>query len=886
MNSKTSARAVFSDPHLEPQWALHPVIAHLKQVAPLHSIFVVLCLALYPYQDVQAQAPLTFADEKTCPADAIEVPRTLLPYLSQDAARMPINLEADAIDIPSPDQLQLSGNAFATQGARGIYADEIMFDKKTMSLQAKRATLFSEDGDKMTAVALDLEIETRIGTASDVTLQVSRRDPIPKRKVADFSSLSFDRSGFTMATAGSAGSVKGPSMSGVSVTDSIRLSSGETLTLSSDNGLSTDAGPSDTGSTGDVTAEVPIVKAKARATAGLLFLEGHDRERLRDVVYSRCVEGDNSVLLEASEITLDHASGVGVGEHLKVRFYGVPIAYAPRMSFPINEERKSGVLFPTIGYGSNWGFNVEIPYYWNIAPQRDATFAGRYMANRGFLGSGEFRYMGESRFGDFNGIVRGEFMPDDSEYGESRHGFSYQHRQNVQRWSSRFSFETDIGYVSDRDYLSDLSNNLQVNSASHLPQRINLSIDPTDIFLENENFRINVDATAYQTIDKTVSEQNEPYSRLPGLLVEWDKDFALGDGNSLSYQTTRVRLNPEFKSELVNFAHNAANKTTGTRWDTETSLAAPIERTFLEFTPKLTYAYTAYNVENQPVDKPSDPTRGIYLIEAASKLFLERDVSWRSRDHTQTLVPSLAYHYVPYQDQDDLPIFDSGSVGFNNIADAFLGGGFWGSDRIQNFQGFTLGLTSETYQTDSGDDLLRWSLAQQIYLAAREVTITNQGADDSEFSPLVGDIDFFINKHLRTDGFINWNWDQNKVDHWRLGAGYTRDFRRNLSASYSWYETSDNLQFDATWPITGRWQVGATALLSRVNGQDSGSYSRLSLGYDACCWAIQVALEDRPTGSGEKSGTQVIATFSLKGLGRIATDQLSGGFTTVTPTLN
>lgn len=856
-----------------------------KRTALLHSILVVLSGSLYSYQDLQAQAPLTFADEETCPADPIAVPRTLLPYLSLDAARMPINLEADEIDIPSPDRLQLSGNAFATQGARGIYADEITFDKKTMSLQAKRATLFSEEGDRLTALELDLEMETRIGTASEVTLQLSHRDPIPKRKVADFTSLTFDPSGYTTAAAGAVGSVKGPSMSSSQVSDGIRLPSGEVLALEIEDASGTTADQPASQKDSHSVVE-PVVKAKARATAGLVFLEGHDRERLQDVVYSRCVEGDDSVLLEAQEITLDHASGVGVGEHLKVRFYGVPIAYAPRLSFPINDERKSGFLFPTVGFGDTWGFNLEVPYYWNIAPERDATFAARYMAKRGLLGSGEFRYMGETRFSDFNGIVRGELMPDDSEYGDSRHGFSYQHRQNFQRWSSRLSLNANIGYVSDRDYLIDLSNNLQVSSASHLPQSVDISIDPTDIFVENENFRIDADATSYQTIDKTISEQNEPYSRLPGIFVAWDKDFSLGDEDVLSFQTTRLRLSPEFKSELVNFSHSAASKTTGLRWDTETSLATPIERTFLELTPKLTYAYTAYDVENQPADKPSDPTRGIYLIEVASKLFLERDVNWRSQDHTQTLVPSLTYHYVPYENQDDLPVFDSGSVGFDNIADAFLSGGFWGSDRIQNFQGFTVGLASETFQTDTGDDLLRWSLAQQIYLADREVTLSDEGTDDSEFSPLVGDIDFFLNKYLRTDGFVKWNWDESKVDHWRLGAGYNPDFRRKLAAAYSWYENSNSLQLEAVWPISARWQFGATTLQSKSNNKDAGSYSRVSLGYDACCWAVQVSLEERPTGSNSESGLQLLATFSLKGMGRISTDQLAGGFSATMPSIN
>jgi LPS-assembly protein len=828
-----------------------------------------------------ADTPLVFADETTCPADAIGIPENLLPYISRDPARLPINLEADQIDIPSPEQLELKGGAFATQGARGIYADEIRFDKRTLSLEATNAIVYSENGDRITAEGLALEMETRIGSARDVTVQFARRDPIPKRKVADFSGTTFDSSGFTIATAGAQGSIKGPA---ATTPDVIRLPSGEILKL--DFGDSVKDSASADSSEGD---EPLVVRAKARATASTLFLEGHDRERFQDVVYSRCVAGDDSVLIEASEITLDHASGMGTGEHLKLKFYGVPIAYAPRLSFPITDERKSGLLFPTIGYGQNWGFNVEVPYYWNIAPERDATFSGRYMASRGLLASGEYRYMGEAAGGDFRGILRGELMPDDSEYGSSRYGWSYEHRQNLYKAGSSFSLGADIGEVSDKSYLEDLSDNLQVSSASHIPQRVDLSIDPMDIFLENEDLSINADATAYQTLDSSVSEADEPYSRLPGVRVSWDKAFALNADDPdgwLQDNSTRFSFKPRLVSELVNFGHSSATKTTGIRWDNQMSLAVPMERTYGEITPKLTYAHTAYSVENQPAGQPSDPTRGIYLLEVDSKLFLERDVIWRGSDHTQTLVPSLTYHYVPYEDQDDLPVFDSGSVGFDNIADAFLDSGFWGSDRIQNFQGFTLGLSSETYAEGSGEDLLSWQLAQQIYFAEREVTLNGSGADSSDFSPLLADATFQVTKHISTNGFANWNWEDSEIGSWRLGGRYSLDFRREFGASYRWEETESNLELDLTWPLAPRWQLGAAALIGQSDDDDHGSYSRVSLGYDACCWALQVALEDRPSLDDDNGGVQFLATFSLKSLGRISSDQLAAGLTTTAPSWN
>ena len=852
-------------------------------VARLTAGFII-AFALLPAKS-WADAPVTFADETTCKADLISIPADLRPYVAQGVSGRPINLEADQIDVPVADTLMLKGNAFVTQGARGIYADEIIFDKNTLSVKAKNVVLHSESGDRITADSLQLEIETRIGSARNVTLQLARQEPLPKREVVDFTSPTFGQAGFSVAIAGAPGSVKGPPLKPVDV---IRLSTGEFINLGQT--------PAQIGNPDDTAPAEPEpveVKAKARATADALFLEGHDRERLQNVIYSRCVAGDDSVLIEASELTLDHASGVGTGEHLKVRFYGVPIAYAPRLSFPINDERKSGLLFPTIGFGENWGFNLEVPYYWNIAPQHDATFSGRYMANRGLLGSGEYRYLGETEDGEFSGIVRGEYIPDDSKFGSSRYGWSYEHHQSATLWSATdwntsVSFNSDIGYVSDTAYLDDLSDNLQVSSASHIPQTANLSIDPFDIFVEDENLQINTDISTYQTLDSSVSSDEEPYTRLPGVKATWDKTYELNledSGGYLRDDSTRFSLRPEFDSELVNFDHSVANKTKGLRLDLQPAIALPMERTYGSVTPKLTYAYTAYNVHDQPDNKPSSPTRGIYLFEIGSELFLEREVSWQAQAHTQTLVPSLSYHYVPYEDQDDLPVFDSGSVGFDNIADAFLQDGFWGSDRIQNFQGFTLGLSSETYELETGDQLLRWELAQQIYLADRDVTLGDNEADSSEFSPFLGEVEFHINEHIKTDGFINWDWEENQVSRWRAEARYNPDFRRELKVEYAWEASQQDLELAMTWPLGRRWQVGGRALIGESDFEDSGSYTRVSLGYDACCWAIQVALEDRPRERDNDSGLQFMATFSLKGLGSISSNELTQGVSLTAPRL-
>jgi len=813
-------------------------------------------LGLYP-AGLSAEPPLSFASATTCPPDIISIPDELLPYVSKDASGQPINLEADQIDLPEKDVLILTGAAVVTQGAQGIYAERIQVDREAMSLQAEQTVvLHSISGDRITADFLTLDIETRIGLARNVTFQVAKREPLPKPKVA------------------------APDTVG-STPDVIRLPTGEVIPVVKPpigtKAISAGGGPA--------PADEPRqIKAQARGSAEQVFLEGHDRERLQNAVYSRCVAGDDSVLLEAREIILDHATGIGTGKHMKVRFLGAPIAYFPWVSFPIDDERKTGFLFPSLGYGESQGFNFHLPYYWNIAPERDATFTGYYMAARGLQAVGEYRYMGETAGGNYAGRLRGELMPHDSKFGDSRYGWSYEYQQSMRRWDTDFDISADVGYVSDTAYLDDLSDSLEVSSAAHVPQTMTLAADPFDIFLEGENLALQADLSAYQTVDANVDKASEPYSRLPGIVVTWDRTFGLSLQDASGYlrdDSTRFTLRPEVDSELVNFGHSSSDKTKGMRLDIQPAMSLSMERTYGSVTPKLTYAYTGYNVTGQPAGKPSSPTRSIYLLEVASELFLEREVSWQSVDYVQTLVPRLSYHYVPYKDQDDLPVFDTGSVGFNNIADAFLGDGFWGSDRIQDFQGFTLGLESETYRAKTGERLMKWSLAQQVYLADRQVSLdSDDEPQTSSLSPLLGEIEFQVRRDWSTNGFISWNWDASEVENWRASARYSPDFRRAAGVSYQSEEAGNNLELDLSWPLGARWQLGAAALISQMENEDGGEYTRVSLGYDACCWAVQAALEDRPRQNDDDgAGTQFMLTLQLKGLGTISTGDFSSGFT-------
>ena len=79
-------------------------------------------------------------------------------------------------------------------------------------------------------------------------------------------------------------------------------------------------------------------------------------------------------------------------ENAQLEFFGVPMAYLPYFSTPDpTVKRKSGFLMPSFTETSGYGYGVEVPYYWSIAPDYDMTFNPRFTSQQGVLLQAEFR---------------------------------------------------------------------------------------------------------------------------------------------------------------------------------------------------------------------------------------------------------------------------------------------------------------------------------------------------------------------------------------------------------------------------------------------------------------------------------------------------------------
>ena len=392
-----------------------------------------------------------------------------------------------------------------------------------------------------------------------------------------------------------------------------------------------------------------------------------------------------------TDIELNDFTEAGVAKNAYIEFKGVPILYTPWVSFSYNNQRKSGLLAPTYGTTSKSGFELTVPFYWNISPNMDATFAARALSKRGVQLQGEFRYLEPS----FSGIDNIEFLPSDSLSGKNRYYANLKHQHNLGRgWSAGYSLEK----VSDDQYFSDMSTRIITTSRVNLAQQFN--VDYAD-----ETWRFNALAQKYQTLDQV----SYPYERLPQMTLTGNRYF--GDFNTNLY------------TQLVAFDtnNNAPTLVTGTRFTVYPSISLPMSRSYGYLTPKIGVHHTNYSLNNDPNNQNSI-SRTLPIFSVDSGLFFDRDFKIARRGYSQTIEPRLFYTYIPESKQSLIPIFDTSESDLN-FSSLFSENQFSGNDRVNNANQLSFSVTSRLIESASGTQRLSASIGQRYYFADQKVAL-------------------------------------------------------------------------------------------------------------------------------------------------------------------
>lgn len=612
---------------------------------------------------------------------------------------------------------------------------------------------------------------------------------------------------------------------------------------------------------------------------------------LRQATYSTCPPQQETWHIEASEINLDTAHASGVAKNAVLRVGDWPVMYAPYLTFPTSNERKSGFLMPLFGYTNIGGFDTALPYYWNIAPNYDATITPHVYTLRGLMMGGDFRYLTDHS----SGIFSGHMLPQDHAFGEflseNRQAFPELDDVSNNRWNMLLRDTTfltpnlvmniDFQKVSDDYYFQDFSSNLAILTENQILRQ-------GDLTYTTDHWLFRGMAQSYQTLHPI----NQPpigdiYERLPQV-------YAQGGYNDLPFG---ANFNVVGEFDEYHWPTDLASMPQGPRYHLNPLLSLPMVKPWGYVTPSVEWVGNQYDVHYHDESDHQAFHLAMPRYSVDSGLTFERSLG----SYTQTLEPRLFYLYAPFHDQTQIPVYDSAYMIFNTDQ-LFRTNRFSGFDRIGDANQLAYAVTSRFISDVNGQERASLTVGQLRYFANRRVDLCYlRGAPcvDSplllgyvspfvDTSPIASHGTFRINPVLSLTGDYVYDPTTRSTDNDNVNLHYQPAPDRMVSVGYS-YLVNGNLlpsaaggiqntalhqaTFAYAAPLTDRWST-----LGVYSYNISKGYSMLELlgvQYDNCCWAARLMggrtfMSLTPIDFQPKYNNNVYFQVLLKGLGTVA----------------
>lgn len=548
--------------------------------------------------------------------------------------------------------------------------------------------------------------------------------------------------------------------------------------------------------------------------------------------YTTCNPSDPQWVMRADSLRLDHEAGVGVARNATLRVGSIPVLWLPWARFPIDERRKTGLLYPNIGYSDDNGIDIRQPLYLNLAPNYDATLTPRILGRRGVMLGGEFRHLGETS----QSQIDGNWLPDDDQTGTDRGSLRIRH---YDRFSPHWYFNADLNHVSDDRYFEDFGDSLTARATSLLQSQAGL-------FGRGIGWQASLEAKAWDVTDRFLSDRSAPYRQLPRARLNlnyW--------GGFLHYgvDLEAVRFDHEFDGD------RAADRPGASRYDVQPWLELPFERAFGYVKPRVAWRHTGYSLNNGwrcqgtpdcafAVDRVygnSSPSRSTLISSVDAALNFERDSSLFGQPMLNTLQPRLYYLHVPFENQNDIPLFDTDELTFGYDS-LFRTNRFSGADRQGDADQLTVAVTSRWFEQANGRERLALSLGQIRYFEDRRVGLYRTAPPDyrdlADGSDFVATADVMFNQHWKLGLGYQWNPE---IDHttvsgtrlsWRGDGGALANLSyRYRRAELEQVDGSFIVPISDQWRLIGRWNY---SLLDESTLEAFGG-----LEWEDCCVAVR-----------------------------------------------
>lgn len=602
---------------------------------------------------------------------------------------------------------------------------------------------------------------------------------------------------------------------------------------------------------------------RLQGVASSMNMTDENHQQLHDVYFNTCAAGDRSWYVQASKLKTNRDTGIGVAQNAKLYFAGIPILYTPWVDFPINGQRKSGFLFPTLSTGSN-GATIKLPYYFNLAPNYDLTLTPGFMADRGATLGGEFRYLQPKYYGS----IVGEYLPHDadSEY-DNRYIVHAQHQQKI---TSTLSAGIDFNQASDDDYFRDFTGRNEIAENVNLSRSAWLNYSPK-VFDETLNAQLLVQK--YQALRDSNGLKSEPYAIFPRLSVNWAKTVGNADINLFG--------------QFTHFQSQSDNQQNAERTVFYPSIKWDFHNTWGYVRPKMGVHATRYWLDNSKDGGLHERTasRILPIINVDSGINLERQTRLFNlagdKTFIQTLEPRLFYNYIPTKSQNDLPNFDTTQNNFS-YDQLFRENIYSGNDRINASNSVSVGLQTRLLDGERGEEYFRAGVGQKYYFIYDKVLL--DGSLDTtprKKSDFVGFFGGRIAKNWWTDAQWHWSESTSKTKRFDAGIRYNPEAGKVLSIRYKYgrseeiytgfYDKLKHIDLAAQWPINQNWYAVGRWNYSLKPHVPLEQTIGLEYKNPCGCWSSSFVAQ-RYVSSLNKHSTAIFFTLQLKDISTLGND--------------
>jgi len=569
-------------------------------------------------------------------------------------------------------------------------------------------------------------------------------------------------------------------------------------------------------------AHYQLSETALRGGAKKLKLDANGRLTLENGSFTSCPPGHESWTVEAGSITIDPKLGWGSATNMVLRIHHIPVLYLPLVRFPASKKRLSGFLAPTFGSSRQNGREISLPFYWNIAPNYDATLTPRFLSDRGTQLKSEWRYLSQYQ----QASLETGYLGSDNKATGATPRSRYRYRiQQQSYFGDHWRTAVDYSDISDDNYFFDLGGDLASSNIIELNRR-------AAIRYQGEQWQVQ----ALFSTDHTLNSALDPYKRLPQ--INWQYQLPVAR-NTMVF---------DFDGEFTRFDRN--NSVTADRLTLEPSLTLPLEWLSGFLTPKLRLNYRHYQQDNPFTGNRLNRSISTPILSLDGGIYLERDFEFGATKYLQTLEPRLFYLYVPARDQQGLGLYDT-ALATPNYQWLFRENRFSGGDRLADANQLSLGISSRLLDPKSGEELLRVGIGQVFYLANRRVALTSDVSSvpvstdslDNNSSPIVADIELNWSERWHFNATMEWQPSDATTTAASFNVQYlpgdkqvfNLGHRRRILSDGSTLEQADMsfaYRLNDDWRTVGRWYRD---LAGKRNIE-----TLFGVEYDSCCWAVRL----------------------------------------------